>query len=89
MAVLREWARAFQPQTPPESAQVELPLEVPKEPPETYDQRWLRILSGEDALKAHRIKDLPLFGLALHGIKAFNPPNGNKGRSNAERKNKQ
>lgn len=56
-----------------------------KEPLETYEERWLRVLSGGDEAKASAVARTPMFKLALYGIQHFNPPNGNKGKAFASR----
>lgn len=61
--------------------QAEIAREVDTLHRESYEERMLRVLSGGDAAKASAMRDTPLFALALYGIKHFNPPNGNMGRS--------
>jgi hypothetical protein len=52
------------------------------EPKETYEERWLKALSGGDVQKLKKLRGLPLMNVAMYGHHATyaDKPHGNTGR---------
>jgi hypothetical protein len=64
---------------------------VAAEPKVSWTDMFLRDICRDqyrriDYEKIERIRDLPLTQLAIHGMRHFNPPNGNKGKPFASRR---
>lgn len=54
-------------------------------PRDSYEERWLNVLSKGNPQKKDILRGLPLTTVALYGMAPFRAPNGNKGKPYAGR----